>query len=118
MPRTTITPITAPGQYPTTGTDALFIAADVGNGNQALLNGKTLLIAYNSDMQSPAVSHSVTVTSYLDAQNRLGDITDSIPEGHMRIYGPFPNLGWKQPDGNLYFSADNATVKFLVIALP
>lgn len=118
MSRTAITAIVAPGQYPLTGTDSQFTAADVGNGNLVVSTGKILIIAYNADTQSPAVSHNVTITSYLDSQNRLGDITEAVAQGHMRVYGPLPNPGWKQLDGNIYFSGADATIKFLVIALP
>lgn len=118
MARTTITPASAPGQFPTAGAAAVFTAADVGNMNQALASGKDLIIVRNTNATSPEQSHTFTLSSVADEKNRYGNITDTIPAGATRVYGPLPWLGWKQTDGYLYFNANDAEVVIAVVALP
>ncbi|HQZ40674.1 MAG TPA: hypothetical protein PLH72_16710 [Vicinamibacterales bacterium] len=114
MPRTALTKTTAVGGYPTAGVAVTMTAADVANGNSAVATGSELIVAHNTG----AGAHAVTITSSLDAQNRLGTITaESIAAGAIRIYGPLPLPGWSQTDGLYYFSADHAEVKFGIIKL-
>lgn len=124
MARTAVTPIVPPGKYPVLPLVAAsaaftFTAADVPNGNQAPSTGRELLIVRNTD----AAPQTVTVTSSPDLLNRAGDITAySIPIGSVTpqfaALGPFPVGGWKQADGNLYFSGSSANIAFAVIQLP
>jgi hypothetical protein len=120
MPRTVLatTALPTPAGYASTGLDVTTpaAAADVANGNAAAHNGKTLLIAQNTG----GATHHVTVTSASDPYNRVGDIAaDAVLAGAVKIYGPFPSNGWKQStDGNLYFAADDASVKFTIVPLP
>lgn len=118
MAKTTIAATVGPAPYASTGVSisAAEAAADVANGNQTPLNGRVLLIAHNTDAGAP---HNVTVNSVADSFNRLGDITnDAVAASAFKVYGPFPAAGWKQTaDGMLYFSADNALIKFTVLLL-
>lgn len=124
MARTAVVPIVPPGKYPVLPLSALsaafaFTAADVANGNSAPSTGREVLIVRNTD----AAPQTVTVTSSPDPLNRSGDITTySLPIGsttpQFAVLGPFPIGGWKQPDGNLYFSGSSANIGFAVIQLP
>lgn len=122
MPRTSINPITPMGSRPTlplSAGSATFAptAADVANQNAAAFSGTTarlLVIAQNTD----ATPRNVTITSAPDGLNRTGDITTySLAAAGIAVFGPFERNGWQQSDLNLYFSADNALVKFIVIPL-
>lgn len=124
MARTAVTPIVPPGKYPTLPLSALaaafsFTAADVPNGNQAPSTGREILLVRNTD----AAPQTVTVTSSPDLLSRSGDIAAySLPIGSVNpqfaVLGPFPVSGWKQPDGNLYFSGSSANIAFAVVQLP
>ncbi len=116
MARTTLTKTSAPGRYASNGQALISAAADVANGNQFVASGNELIIARNTD---GANAHSVTIHSVNDPYNRSGNIAaDSIPAGETKVYGPFPRLGWMQPDGRVYVNADNSAIEFAVIALP
>jgi hypothetical protein len=118
MARTNINPITVPS-LPIGAGLATYTptAADVANGNAAAFpstSARLQLIAQNTD----ATSRNVTITSAPDALGRTGDIGPyALPAGAIAIFPPFTRNGWQQSDLNLYFSADNALVKFIVIAL-
>lgn len=118
MPRTTLTAKAVVGGYGTytaNGADFTFTVADVANGNQVAATNNDLVLAYNS---SGASAYTVTIGSVADPFNRTGDITTySLGLGEYAVFGPFPNLGWKQTDGYLYLNASNAAVMFAVIAL-
>ena len=121
MPRAPVTPLTLLGSYPVlplTAGSATFAptAADAVNLNLAAFGSasKLLVIAYNSDVGA----QTVTITSVADQFQRVGDITAySIAAGQFGIFGPFLQQGWKQSDGNLYFAASSANVKFFVIQM-
>jgi hypothetical protein len=117
MPRTSLTAKAVVGGYGTysaDGADFTWTAADVANGNQVAATNNDLVLAYNSG----ATPYTVTISSVADPFNRTGDITTySLAAGEYGVFGPFPNLGWKQSDGYLYLAASNASVRFAVIAL-
>ena len=117
MPRQAHTPVSLPGPWATAGEALTMTAADVANKEQVAASGKEIVIAHNSG----AAPHAVTITSKAHAPSgRTGDITtEAIAAGEIRVYGgPFPTNGWRQTDGQLYFEADSAEVKFGVIRLP
>lgn len=61
-------------------------------------------------------AQTVTITSVLDAHNRLGTITTySVGAGEYAAFGPFPLAGWQASDGdmNLTFSAADMYVAVL-----
>ena len=121
MARVLVAAQTLPGAYPAlplgAGSRTLALqAADATNFQYTpLVSGKTVVIAENTDTGA----HTVTFTSVPDNQNRPGDITAySIAAGVVAIFGPFATLGWNQAGGQLWFQANDATVKFAVITLP
>ena len=120
MARTALTKYTALGAFPSlplgaTTADLTLAAADTVNKNQCAATGNDLIIAYNSGVSA----YTVTVTSAAAANTkRTGDITTySVAAGAISVFGPFSKNGWMQTDGNLYFEANNAAVKFAVVAL-
>ncbi|PKN91107.1 MAG: hypothetical protein CVU44_21050 [Chloroflexi bacterium HGW-Chloroflexi-6] len=120
MPRTNLPKTTAKGAYPTlpiaaNSLDIVFTAADVANKNEFVPTGNDLVLAWNSG----ASVYTATATSAPDPQNRTGDIgAYSIDAGEIAHMGPVRTLGWVQPDGKVYLEANNAAIKFAVIALP
>lgn len=115
MPREIHTPVVAPGKFPTAGAAFTWTAAVPANKEEFILTGRELLLARNVG----ASPHTITITSVQDPFNRSGNITaESIAVSEFKMYGPVDITGWQQPDGNLYFEADNAEVEFAVIRLP
>ncbi|MBI2758794.1 MAG: hypothetical protein HYX49_08960 [Chloroflexi bacterium] len=120
MARTALTKYNALGAFPSlplsaTAADLTMAAADTVNKNQCVATGNDLIIVWNSGV-SP---YTVTVTSAPTPHTkRSGDITAySVAAGVISVLGPFIKDGWMQTDGNLYFEANNAAVKFAVVAL-
>lgn len=114
MARTAVVKSLAPGNYPTTGVAVTWAAADTVNKNFFNMGSKDLLLVNNTDSSS----HTVTITSTADPQGRLGDITDTIAAGEMKVYGTFVRSvgnGWAQSNGDLYFESNSATVEFAVV---
>ena len=115
MARTTLTKTAAPGGYSSTGAVVAMTAADITNKNQFVATGGDLVIAQNSG----ASPYTVTITSVADPYGRTKDVTAfSLNAGEIAVFGPFPALGWQQTDGKIYLEANNAAVKFGVVALP
>lgn len=120
MPRTAITPVVPPGPRPTLPLPALsaalpMVAVDAVNFNQTPCTGRELLFFSNPS----GGALTVTVTSVPDPQNRTGDITTySIPAAGFAVLGPFSTVGWKQPDGNLYFTGSGAALLVGVVQVP
>jgi hypothetical protein len=120
MARVLVAAQTLPGAYPTlpvgAGTRTLtFQVADPSNLQYTpLVSGKTVIVCYNTDSSA----HTVTFTSVADSLNRVGDITAySIAAGVIAIFGPFQTAGWSN-GGQVWFQANDATVKFAVITNP
>lgn len=121
MPRVTHTPLDLPGGFPSLPISAGAVsqagtAADATNKEQTPLTGREIVVCHNTG----AGARTVTFTSVADGQtNRSGDISAySIPAGEVAFFGPFPNRGWRQTDGNLYFEAEHAEVEIHVLRLP
>lgn len=122
MARTTLTPKTLPGSYPSlqpsAGSLTVTEAAPgtASDGVQVtLVPKKTILMARNTN----AGSQTVTITSAADSMGRTGDITTySIAAGGIAFFGPFETDGWRQSDGNLYAVASHIDVKFVALYLP
>ena len=114
MARQTLAKTVPGGSNAAAGVSVTFTAEDVTNHSAFVATGSDLVMAWNSG----ASPYTVTVTSFADPFGRLGNITaEAIAAGEHRIYGPFATAGWKQADGNIYFDASNASVKFAVIPL-
>lgn len=115
--RTAVTPQTLKGPYPGTvsANDLLvtWTAADAVNFNQFAANGNEILLVWNTDVGA----QTITLTSKTDSFGRSGDIsaysmaTNTVHAFNFRN----ANSGWVQSDGNVYFQASSANVKFAVI---
>lgn len=114
MARATITPIVAPGSYPTAWTDLTWTAGDSVNGHKVVSSGNDLIIAKNVNV----AAKTVTLVSIADEYNRTGDLTKSMAQNGLAVIGPIKTKGWKQTDGNLYIDVNIDTdVSIAVIAL-
>ena len=117
MARQTHTPVQLLGPYPTLqpAADAVSkaaVAAIFADKEEVALTGGEIVIAYNTG----AGARTVTFTSVADDKKRTGDITAySIDAGSHAIFGPFAVPGWQQTNGKLYFEAEHAEVKFVVL---
>jgi hypothetical protein len=118
MARATLTKTIAPGAYAGAGIAVTMTAANVADKNQFITSGKDLILAF----QGGVAERHVTITSVADPYGRTGDIAaDHVPAaaGSIRMYGPFPTLGWRQVGSQyIYLEADNAEVFFGVVTLP
>ncbi|MGL4296271.1 MAG: hypothetical protein ACRCTG_11185 [Aestuariivirga sp.] len=120
MARTTIAVQVPKGPYPTLqpAADALdmtLTACDTVNKNQTPLSGNLLLVAQNSHATN---AYTITVTSVVDARNRVGDITTySLAAGDVAMFWINQAEGWLQADGNLYYEGSNAAIKFALLKL-
>src|SRR5689334_22536035 len=113
MARTSLTPHQPTTIIPTSGSTLTFTAADVANGNQFTPSGRDLIIAYNSHATT---SYNWTLTSY-PYRGRSGDVgPESIAAGAFK-YVVIGTPGWKQTDGKIYLSGENAAIKFAVVDL-
>lgn len=118
MPRVTLTKFVPIGpvssKYTANAADLTMTAADPVNKQQVKLTREGDIIVAHNTGGSPA---TVTITSTADALGRTGDITTySLGAGEYAVFGKFQSQGWVQSDGNLYFEASSADVKFGVIA--
>lgn len=114
MARTSLTPVTAPGGYAGAGAACGFVDADIANGNRVYSTGKELVLARNTG----AAPVNVTITSASDPFNRSGDIVEAVAAGVTKVFGPFPQTGWRQADSYLYLSAPSTDIEFVVVVLP
>jgi hypothetical protein len=118
--RTTVTPVVPKGPYPGTvnaGDLAFtFAAADTVNLNQFAASGTEVLIVQNTDV----ASQTITFTSRPDAYGRSADVGPyTLATGTFAVFNfRNANQGWVQADGNVYFQASTATVKFVVLRVP
>lgn len=120
MSRTSITPNTPLGSYPSlpvaaTQADLLFTATDDPTSRQTVISdNKTVLLARNTD----SVDQTITITSVLDSQNRGGDIAAyTVAAGKIAAFGPFRLTGWSN-GGQLYIDVSDPKVRLAVITLP
>lgn len=121
MARQTLSKLTALGSYPVlpltaNSVDLPMTAAIVADKEQFVSTGKDLIVAHNTG----AGAHTITITSVADGHTkRTGDVTAySIGAGEYAVFGPFEKAGWMQSNGKIYLEANDAEVKFGVVALP
>src|SRR3990167_9541476 len=121
MPRYTHAALAVAGSYPALqpaadSLDLAMTAADATNKEQVVLTGKQILVWHNTSAATP---RTVTITSIADGgHKRSGDVTTySVAAGEYGAFGPVEIDGWRQSDGNLYFEASHAEVKFGVLRL-
>lgn len=118
MSRVVIAVQTPKGPYisgaPAAGSlDLVETAADTTNFEATPISGNEILLAHNTD----TATHHITVTSAPDERGRSGDITSyAIAAGKIAAFSLVNGApGWRQSDGNLYYQADDITVKFAVL---
>lgn len=121
MARQLLTAISPIGSYPVTpltanSADLTFTAANPTDKEQVAASGKDLILVWNTHAANP---YTVSFDSVKDEKNRVGDIDAySIGAGEIACFGPFKQAGWMQSDGNIYFEAENAAIKYAVIRVP
>lgn len=115
MPRTSLTPQVLAGPYEATPYTVLtFAAADAVNGNQYKMNGDQVLLARNTG----AGARTITITSAADPYGRTKDITAlSLAAGETVMFSKWNTAGWRQTDGNVYFTAEHAEVTVAIVDL-
>lgn len=117
MPRTALTAQTLKAATdtvaPTAGQlDLVMTAADVANSNAVPFTGKEILLMNNTDVGA----QTITITSAPDLLGRTRDIAAySMAAGKISAFDANTLQGWLQADGNLYFQASSALVKFAVL---
>jgi len=110
-----ITPLGSRNDYSVAG-DAAFSwnSSDTVEKDQLQMRGgrgQELLLARNTD----SVPHLVTIEGVPDPFGRTITVSYTLPQRSFAAFGPFEPVGWRQPDGNLYFNADNSSVEFAVL---
>src|SRR5689334_21171944 len=74
----------------TTADLVLTAVDDPTDRNTTIVDGKTVVIAHNTD----SGAHTITITSQVDDKNRLGSVsTYSIAAGKIATFGPFKTAG-------------------------
>lgn len=88
---------------------------DPTDRDTALVDGKTLVLAHNTD----SGAHTITFTSVVDAPfNRTGDISAySIAAGKIAKFGPFKSAGWAN-SGRLQIDVSDPKIRLTVLQLP
>lgn len=121
MPRTPINAITPIGPYPTlpltaNSADVVETVADPVNGSQVAFgtSSEMLVIAHNTHATNP---YTVSITSSPDGLNRTGDITGYTLQATEFAAFKVARSGWRQSDGNVYLTAENAAVKFMIFKI-
>jgi hypothetical protein len=120
MPRTALVPVKPLGPYPiptqpaVTTLDFTFAASDNVNGNQFPASGADLLLVQNTN----AAPQTFTVRSAPDLLGRSVDIAAySVGIGLFSQFKISTQVGWVQPDGNIYLDSSNANIKFAITKL-
>lgn len=102
------------GQPAANSLDLTFAASDNVNGNSFPASGKDLLLVQNTD----AAQQTFTVVSAPDERGRSQDITTyAMQTGEFASFKLDQQVGWVQPDGNIYINSSAATVKFAALSL-
>lgn len=89
-------------------------AADVANGNSFPNDGKTIVLATNTNGASTARTVTITVTGAIDGF-APAPRTISVAAGTTRILGPYETTNYSS---TLQISGDHAELTFQVIRLP
>ena len=121
MARGVITPVTPLGSYNPYVADAANVvpAAMSGSagddGNKFVASGKDLVLVE----ETAGAGQTITFSSVNDPYGRTGDITTyALGANEFAVFGAFNVVGWRQTDNNIYFEANSANVKVVVVALP
>lgn len=111
MPRQQLTKTAFTGPYPAAAAVLTETAEDITNHTAVAITDKTVVVIHNTHAST---TYTYTVTSSADAlHGRSGDISAvNLLPGKIAIIGPLGLDGWRQTDGNLYLTANNAAVLF------
>jgi hypothetical protein len=74
---------------------------------------KEILVVNNTDSSA----HTLIIETVPDPFGRKADVAYNLPPRSFHSFGPFETVGWQQPDGKLYFEADDSSVRFAVLAV-
>lgn len=122
MARTNIVAVPRIGAYPTAAQisggamiPGLTSTSDPTDRSTGLIDGKTSVLAYNSD----TVSRTITITSVADTPfNRSGDIVQTLAAKQIALLGPFKNTGWASPGNLLLIDVSDPKVQVAVLTEP
>lgn len=88
------------------------------DGDVYTCTGRELLLVYNSDSVDP---YTITIASEDDEWNRSENITSySLAAGEYAVFGVglTNSQGWKNADGQIRITVNNAAVLVAVLKLP
>lgn len=112
--RATITPVTIPKSYATSGSTLTWTASDPYNFNQFSSTGREILLVRNDSGDT----QTITVTSVADQFGRTGDTSKAVANGAYAVFQQFPTHGWQQSDGYIYVDGADTDVYLSVIRVP
>lgn len=104
------------GATPLTKEVLAFTAADVALGNEFIWTGSEVLVARNTGAGARNVTFQSVATN--GRQDPFHATAIELAAGEFALFGPFDGRGWRQTDGYVQVSADNAEVTFCVIRMP
>lgn len=117
MARTKLAKVTVPGGYAHAGAAVAFAAGDATFGNSFEATGQEFVLVRNVNASSPPLSRTVTFVSANDLYGRTKDFTETLAAGAVKVYGPFPLIGWRQGDGLAYIDVSHADIELAVVEL-
>lgn len=89
------------------------VAADATNGNSIVNDGRTIVLAHNTNAASTARTVTITIVGAIDGF-APAPRTVSIPAGATKVLGPYDVTSYSS---TLQISGDNAELKFLAIRI-
>lgn len=90
------------------------VAADVANGNSVVNDGRTIILAHNTNAASTARTATITVTGAIDGF-APSPRTVSIAAGATKALGPYEVTNYSS---TLQISGDHAELMFRAIRIP
>jgi len=115
MARTTITALTAPTFYSTTGLDITWTAADTTNLNDCTSASDVVLLVKNIHATT---TYTVTVTSSADpTTGRTGHITAQNVVALATKFIRLTKQGWEDTNSKFLFEGNNTNIQFAVVKI-
>jgi hypothetical protein len=119
MARTNIVAQIRVGPYPTAAQlsagaliPSLTSTSDPTDRSTALVDGKTSILAHNTD----SVAHTITISAVPDTPfNRSVDLVVSLDPDEIALLGPFKPGGWAQTGNLLFIDVSDPTVQVAVL---
>lgn len=117
MARQTLTAVTPAsilaGAISANALDVAWVAADATNKEEVVLTGNEILLVWNTHATNP---YTFTINTTADDHGRTQDVGPySLAAGEFACFGFIPVKGFAQTNGKLYFEAENAAVKYLIL---